>query len=85
VEFLKLVQHDLQLICLGQDCRPETISRNQYSESNVMHFLFNLLKIKGLYMFQALLVHPQEALHKRHLYIVCVLCQLPATRVGVEL
>jgi hypothetical protein len=33
----------------------------------VMHFLFNLLKLKGLYMFQALLAHPQEALNKRHL------------------
>jgi hypothetical protein len=36
---------------------------DQYSEANVMHFLFNLLRIKGLYMFRALLAHPQEALH----------------------
>jgi hypothetical protein len=36
-------------------------------ETNVMHFLFNLLKIKGLYMFRALLAHTQEALHKQHL------------------
>jgi hypothetical protein len=43
----------------------------QYSETNVMHFLFSLLRIKGLYMFRALLVHPQEALHKRH-SICCV-------------
>jgi hypothetical protein len=43
----------------------------QYSETNVMHFLFNLLRIKGLYMFRASLAHPQEALHKRHL-IYCV-------------
>jgi hypothetical protein len=34
-------------------------------------FLFNLLKIKGLYMFRALLAHPQEVLHKRHL-VYCV-------------
>jgi hypothetical protein len=27
-----------------------------------MHFSFNLLRIKGLYMFRALLSHPQEAL-----------------------
>jgi hypothetical protein len=40
---------------------------NQYSETNVTHFLFNVLRIKGLYMFQALLSHPQEVLHKRHL------------------
>jgi hypothetical protein len=32
-----------------------------------MQFSFNLLRIKGLYMFRALLAHPQEALHKRHL------------------
>jgi hypothetical protein len=29
------------------------------------------LRIKGLYMFRALLAHPQEALHKRHL-VYCV-------------
>jgi hypothetical protein len=37
---------------------------HQYSETNVMHFLFILLTIKGLYMFRALLDHLQEALHK---------------------
>jgi hypothetical protein len=41
----------------------------QYSETNVMHCLFNLLRIKGLYMFRALLSHPQEAPHKRHLVL----------------
>jgi hypothetical protein len=41
------------------------------SETNVMHFLFNLLRIKGLYMYRALLTHPQEALHKRH-FVYCV-------------
>jgi hypothetical protein len=46
----------------------------QYSETNVMQFLFNLLRIKGLYMFRALLAHLQEALQKRHLvYCVCVM------------
>jgi hypothetical protein len=30
-----------------------------------MQFLFSLLKIKGLYMFRALLSHNQDALHKR--------------------
>jgi hypothetical protein len=35
---------------------------NQYNETNVMHFLFSLLRIRGLYMFRALLVHIQEAL-----------------------
>jgi hypothetical protein len=43
----------------------------QYSETNVMHFLFSLLRIKGLYMFRALLAHRQQALHKRHL-VYCV-------------
>jgi hypothetical protein len=46
----------------------------QYNETNVMNFSFNLLRIKGLYMFRALLARPQEALHKRHLvYCVCVM------------
>jgi hypothetical protein len=36
--------------------------RNLYNETNVMLFLFNLLKINGLCMFRALLAHPQEAL-----------------------
>jgi hypothetical protein len=50
-----------------------------------MHFSFNLLRIKGFYVFRALLAYSQEALHKRHLVRACVLCQLAATRVGVEL
>jgi hypothetical protein len=36
-----------------------------------MHFSFNLLRIKSLYMFRALLTHPQEALHKRRV-VYCV-------------
>jgi hypothetical protein len=43
----------------------------QYNETNVMNFSFNLLRIKSLYMFRALLAHPQETLHKRHL-VYCV-------------
>jgi hypothetical protein len=38
-----------------------------YSETNVMQFLLNFLRVNGLYMFRALLAHHQEALHKRHL------------------
>jgi hypothetical protein len=38
----------------------------QYSGTNVIHFLFSLLRIKGLYMIRALLAQLQEALHKRH-------------------
>jgi hypothetical protein len=39
----------------------------QYSETNVIHFLFNILRIKSPYMFPPLLAHPQEVLNKRHL------------------
>jgi hypothetical protein len=35
-----------------------------------MHFLFDS-RIKSLYMFRALLAHPQEAIHKQHL-VYCV-------------
>jgi hypothetical protein len=44
---------------------------HQYSETNVMHFLFNLLRIMDLYMFRELLGHLQELLHKRH-FVYCV-------------
>jgi hypothetical protein len=43
------------------------IKVTQCNETNVMHFLFNLLKIKSLYIFRTLLAHLQEVLHKRHL------------------
>jgi hypothetical protein len=36
-----------------------------------MHFLFNVLRIKDLYIFWALLAHPQELLDKRH-SVYCV-------------
>jgi hypothetical protein len=52
-------------------CFVDRASVYQYSETKVMHFLFNLLRIKGLYMFRALLAHPQEVLHQRHL-VYCV-------------
>jgi hypothetical protein len=42
-----------------------------------MQFLFNLLRIKGLYMFRALLSHLQEALLKRNLvYYMRVMYQV---------
>jgi hypothetical protein len=54
-------------------CWPCIIVR-QDRETNMMHFMFSLLRINGRYMFRALFAHPQEALHKRHLiYCVCVL------------
>jgi hypothetical protein len=43
-----------------------------------MHFLFNLLRIKGLYMFRALLAHPQEAYAQTALGVLraCYVCWL---------
>jgi hypothetical protein len=35
-----------------------------YSETNMMHFLFNVLRIVDLCMFRTLPDHPQEAQHK---------------------
>jgi hypothetical protein len=55
----------------------------KYSETNVMHFLFNLLTTKDLYMFRALLAHPQEALHKRHLAYCMRVMSVGCTRIGV--
>jgi hypothetical protein len=60
-------------------------SADQYNETNVMHFLFNLLRINGLYMFRALLAHPQEAPHKRHLVYCVRVVSVGFTRVKVEL
>jgi hypothetical protein len=46
-------------------------SVGQYSETDVMYFLFSLLRIRALYMFRELLAHPQEALRIQHL-VYCV-------------
>jgi hypothetical protein len=58
---------------------------DQYSETNVMHFLFSLLRIKGLYMFGALLAHPQKALHKRHLVYCVRVMSDGCSRIGAPL
>jgi hypothetical protein len=42
-------------------CWPR-ITVYQESETNVIHFLIILLRIKSFYIFRALLTHPQEAL-----------------------
>jgi hypothetical protein len=47
------------------------ITQYHYNETNAMLFSVNLLRINYLYMFRALLAHPQEALHKRHI-VYCV-------------
>jgi hypothetical protein len=46
-------------------CR-QFITVYQCNETNMIHFSFNLLRIKGLYMFLTLFAH-QEALHKQYL------------------
>jgi hypothetical protein len=56
-----------------------------YSETNVMKFLFSLLRIKDLYMFRALLVHPQEALYKRHLVYCLSVMSVGCKSIGMEL
>jgi hypothetical protein len=56
----------------------------QYNETNVRHLSFNLLRIKDLYMFRALLAHPQEAIHKRHL-VYCVRMSVGCGTVAVSL
>jgi hypothetical protein len=38
----------------------DTVKKYQCNETNVMHFSFILLRIMGLFMFRALLAHPQE-------------------------
>jgi hypothetical protein len=55
------------------DQETERESFYQHKETNVMHFMFSLLRIRGLYMFRGLLAHRQEALHNRHL-VYCVVC-----------
>jgi hypothetical protein len=57
----------------------------QYSETNVMQFLFSLLRIKGLYMLRALIAHPQEALQKRHLVYCVRVMSVGCTRIKVEM
>jgi hypothetical protein len=55
----------------------------QYSETNVMHSLVSLLRIKGLYMFGESNAYPQEAVHKWHLVWYCVrVVAIGCTRIG---
>jgi hypothetical protein len=61
-----------------------TVHIFQNSETNVMHFFLNLLRIKGLYIFRALLAHPQEVLHKRHLLYCVRVVSVGCTRIIVH-
>jgi hypothetical protein len=62
-----------------------TKTLHQYIETNVMHFLFSLLRIKGLYMFRALLAHPQEALYKQNLIYYVHVMSVGCTRFKLPL
>jgi hypothetical protein len=59
-------------ICCFMFCLPCIAVRvYQYNGTNLLYFLFSLLRIKGVYMFRVLRAHSQEALHRRHL-VYCV-------------
>jgi hypothetical protein len=58
---------------------------NRYSRTNVMHILFSLLRVHSLYIFRALLAHPQEALHKQQLVYCLRVMAGGCTRSEVEL
>jgi hypothetical protein len=66
-------------------CKLSLTLKHQYSETNVMHFLFSLLRIKNLYMFRPLPAHPQEALHKPHLLYCVRVLSVGCIRIGVEI
>jgi hypothetical protein len=55
----------------------------QCNETNVMHFSFSILRIKGLYMFRTLHVYPQEALHKQHL-VYCVRMSVGCATIALQ-
>jgi hypothetical protein len=57
---------------------------HQYNETNVVHFSFNLLRIKSLYVFRALLAHLQEALHKCHLVYCVRMCDCSFTGIVAQ-
>jgi hypothetical protein len=49
-----------------------------------MHILFDLLRIKDLYMFRTLVAHPHEALHKRRLVYCVRVVSVGCTRTGLQ-
>jgi hypothetical protein len=48
----------------------------------MMHLLLSLLRIKGLYMFRALLAHPQEVLQKLRLVYCVRVMSVGCIRIG---
>jgi hypothetical protein len=76
---LYIVQHVATLVASLH----QTLQKSQYSTTNVMHFLFSLLRIKGLYMFRALLTDLQEVRNKWHLVYCMRVMSVGCTRFGV--
>jgi hypothetical protein len=59
--------------------------QNKSSETSVMRFIFNLSRMKSLYMFRALLAHPQEALNKQHLVYCVRVMSVGCTKIGTPI
>jgi hypothetical protein len=68
----------------AQFSRNTKVRYRQNSETNPMHFLFNLLRIMDLYMIRALLSHPQELLHKRNLLYCVRVISVGCIRIKVD-
>jgi hypothetical protein len=60
----------------------DSVELHQYSETNLMHFLFSLLKIQCLLCFKHYLPILRRSYTNGTSYTVCMLCQLAAA--GLE-
>jgi hypothetical protein len=85
VPLLKAEMYHQLLLCGARVTVQHHSHSHQYSETNMMQFLCNLLRIKGLYMFRTLLAHPQEALHKRQLVYCLRVMSVGCTRIETDL
>jgi hypothetical protein len=79
--------HTLTLTHIHTHTRTHTHTLTHTHKHTHTHsrFLLNLLRIKGLYMFRALLAHPPETLHHPHLVHCVSVMSVGCTRIGVEL
>jgi hypothetical protein len=57
----------------------------QYNATNVMHFSFNLLRIRVFKIIQALLPHPQEVMHERPLMYCVRIMSVSCATIAVQL
>jgi hypothetical protein len=78
----RVIFYSILILCL-MFCWP-CIIVYQYNETNVTHFSFNLLRIKGLSMLRTWLIHLQETLHKRHL-VYCARMSVGCGTIAVSL